>query len=122
MRRVFLRAGFGDKNGGGVVRKVFEFMGSPEMLIALLYSDDVCETIKSEVRASGKVSLFMFAEDEPYFVPNPDDIKITQVGESIRPSVNLGEPCQVEDDLRFGEHMEALDGRREPDTYNGEDD
>lgn len=29
---------------------------------------------------------------------------------------------EIEDDLRFGEAMEALDGRREPDGYNGEDD
>lgn len=83
------------------MKKVFEFMGSPEMLIALLYSDDVCQTIKDEVRASGKVSLFMFAEDEPYYVPDNDDISITKTGEDIRPGVNLGEPVQIEDDLHF---------------------
>lgn len=98
------------------MKKVLEFMGSPEMLIALLYSDDVCQTIKDEVKASGKVSLFMFAEEEPYFVPDNDDITITKTGEDIRPAVNLGEPVQIEDDLRFGESMEALDGRREPDA------
>lgn len=89
------------------MKKVLEFMGSPEMLIALLYSDDVCQTIKDEVRASGKVSLFMFAEDEPYFVPDNDDIQITKTGEDIRPQVNLGEPVQIEDDLHWDEHHEA---------------
>lgn len=77
------------------MRKVFEFCGSPEMLIALLYSDDVCQTIKDEVRASRKVTLFMFAEEEPYYTPDSDDIQITKIGENIRPKVDLGEPVQV---------------------------
>jgi hypothetical protein len=107
------------------MKKVFEFCGSPEMLIALLYSDDVCQTIKDEVRASGKVSLFMFAEDEPYFVPDNDDIQITKTGEDIRPQVNLGELVPIEDDLHY-EEIAALDGRREPDNeewieWNGGD-
>lgn len=29
---------------------------------------------------------------EPYYVASPDDIQITMTGESVRPSVNLGEP------------------------------
>lgn len=88
------------------MRKFFEFCGSPEMLIALLYSDDVCQTIKDEVRASRKVTLFMFAEEEPYYTPDSDDIQITMTGEDIRPKVDLGEPVQIVDDLRFGDVVE----------------
>ena len=73
-------------------KTIMEFSGSPEMLIALLYSDDVCQTIKDEVRASGKVTMFVFAEDEPCYTPDSDDIK---------PQGNLGDP--VEDDLHYDE-------------------
>lgn len=45
--------------------------------------------------------------EEPYYVPDNDDIQITKTGEDIRPQVHLGEPCQIEDDLHWDEHHEA---------------
>lgn len=80
------------------MRKVLEFCGTPDLLIALLYSDEVCQTIKNEVMSSGKVTMFVFAEDEPCCAPDSED---------IRPQGNLGEPVQIEDDLHWDEHHEA---------------
>lgn len=80
------------------MRKVLEFCGSPEFLIAMLYSDDVCQTIKNEIMASGKVTMFVFAEEEPCCAPDSDEIK---------PQVNLGEPVQIDDELHWDEHHEA---------------
>lgn len=91
------------------MKKILEFCGTPELLIALLYSDDVCQTIKSEIMASGKVTMFVFAEDEPCYTPDSDDIK---------PQGNLGDP--VEDDLHWNEHHEArMDriGQNGPDGF-----
>lgn len=36
-----------------------------------------------------------------------EDIDITMTGQDIRPQVNFGEPCQIEDDLHWDEHHEA---------------
>lgn len=92
----------GVSDGGGEMRKVLEFCGSPELLIALLYSDDVCQTIKSQVMASGKVSMFVFAED--------DDLH--RFGDATTEAVDSAafeRPQYTVDDLRYGEKVENLD-------------
>lgn len=67
-------------------KKIFEFNGSAELLGRLLKESDMIDQVISEA-GGGKVRM---------------------VVEVKRPSF------QVEDDLRFCEHQESIDGRHEP--------
>lgn len=93
-------------NKKGVSMKVLDFSGSNETLIRMFEHDIIAPELKKLDRAV-KVAMIILVEEEPFYVPDSDDITITKTGEDIRPQVNLGEPCQIEDDLHWDEHHEA---------------
>lgn len=78
------------------MRKILDFFGSPETLGALIRSPEVQQAIYEEAMGRKQVVMMIFVEE--------DDPQ------------NLGDPVQTEDDLRFCEVMEAIDGRREPEN------
>lgn len=77
------------------MKKIMDFCGSGELLLTMLSGSMFYEPLSSDV-AGRKVTMMIFAEDD----------KTTMQGNDLS--------VQVEDDLRFGEAMESLDGRNEP--------
>lgn len=89
----------------GADMKVLDFSGSNETLIRMFEHDIIAPELKKLDR-SVKVAMIILVEEEPFYVPDSDDIQITKTGEDIRPGVNFGEAVQVVDDLRFGDIVE----------------
>lgn len=107
-----------------------DFCGSGEMLRAILTNEYAIKHMFEEI-SGRKVTMVIVAEDDHQACP---DVAGSAIGAPIKAKF-VYDPCEtkstmqgnnlsvnVEGELHFGEHMEALDGRHDPHEYNGEDD
>lgn len=82
--------------------KIMDFCGSGDLMRAIL-TDHHTHDALVKGNANKKFCVLIFAEDD----------KTTLQGNDLS--------VQVDDDLRFGESMESLDGRHEPELYNDDE-